>query len=370
MNIMALKYDEKQKTWMVKLSYQNELGERKQTTKRGFKLKREAKEWQDEFLKQAKGSSNMLFSSMIKIYMDDCKLRLRETTVAGKEYLLETKIEPYFGHVRLQAIDAKMIRRWQNWLLKQKNKNGEPLSQTYIKTINNQLSAVLNYAVRFYGLKSNPMKKAGSIGSKKAESMDFWTLDEFNLFISSVSNKPQNKIMFSLLFYTGMRIGELLALTQNDFDYVNKTVSITKSYSRLNKQDIISEPKTEKSKRIVNIPDFLFDELDQYIDQLYGYKPHTRLFIFTKYYFRHEITRGSKLANVKRIRVHDLRHSHASLLVELGVSPIMIQQRLGHEDIETTLNTYSHLYPNKEEEVMNKLEEVIKRSEQKENPSP
>lgn len=355
---------------MVKANYINDLGERKQTTKRGFKLKREAKAWEDEFLKRINGSSNMTFSSMLEIYMDDCRLRLRETTIANKEYLLDTKIEPFLGPVSLQDIDAKMIRRWQNWLLKQKNRQGQPLSQTYIKSINNQLSAILNFAVRFYGLKSNPMRQAGSIGSKKADSMDFWTLDKFNAFIEKVSDKPQNKVMFSLLFYTGMRIGELLALTQNDFNYESKIVSIIKSYSRLNKKDIISEPKTEKSKRIVNIPIFIFNELDKYIEKIYGYESNARLFIFTKHYFRHEITRGSKLAGVKRIRLHDLRHSHASLLIELGVSPIMIQQRLGHEDIETTLNTYSHLYPNKEEEVMGKLEEVIERSQVKENPSP
>lgn len=96
-----------------------------------------------------------------------------------------------------------------------------------------------------------------------------------------------------------------------------------------------------------------------------------RLFENTKHYFRYEITRGSKIAGVKRIRVPDLRHSHASLLIELGVSPLMIQKRLGHEDIETTLNTYSHLYPNKEEEVMDKLKEVMERSqEEKESQEP
>lgn len=364
---MAVYYDEKRKTYFVKTSYINDLGERKQTTKRGFKLKREAKNWEVEFLKKMNGSSSMTFKSLTNIYIEDCENRLKETTLAGKKYLIETKVAPYFDSQPIQEIDAKMIRRWQNWLLKQETKKGKKLSQTYIKTINNQLSAILNFGVKFYGLKTNPMHLAGSIGKKQADSMDFWTLQEFNTFLKVVKDKPQNEICFSLLFYTGMRIGELLALTQNDFDYSDKSVSINKSFTRLNKKDIISEPKTEKSKRVVNIPDHIFPLLDDYISKLYDYHPEERLFDNTKHYFRYEITRGAKLSGVKRIRVHDLRHSHASLLIELGVSPLMIQQRLGHEDIETTLNTYSHLYPNKEEEVMNKLKEVIERSQEEKN---
>ncbi|MCW6682030.1 site-specific integrase [Aerococcaceae bacterium NML160702] len=359
---MSIAYDEKRKTYTVKISYIDDMGNRRQTSKRGFKLKREAKEWENEYLRKVKGASNMTFSTLVDIYIEDCRHRLRETTIYGKEYMLRTKITPFFGHHSILDIDAKLVRKWQNWILQSKTVQGEPLSQTYLKTINNQLSAVLNFAVKFYGLKSNPVHKTGSIGKKQTDKINFWTLDEFNRFIPHVIDKPQNELCFNLLFYSGMRVGEMLALTLNDFDYSAMTVTISKSFTRLKGKDIITEPKTEKSKRTITLPEQIFKLLDDYVSKLVCYTPHQRLFTYSKRYYRIEIQRGCKLSGVKVIRVHDLRHSHASLLIELGFSALLISERLGHEDIQTTLNTYSHLYPSKAEEVSKKLKEVIERS--------
>lgn len=111
-----------------------------------------------------------------------------------------------------------------------------------------------------------------------------------------------------------------------------------------------------KTNRKITIPPFLAEELKEYCSHLYGIMPNERMFRFTKSYMEHEIVRGIKETGVKRIRIHDLRHSHASLLVELGFQPLAIAERLGHEKIETTLNTYSHLYPNKQAELANRLE--------------
>lgn len=152
-------------------------------------------------------------------------------------------------------------------------------------------------------------------------------------------------------------MGELLALTLNDFDSEKKTVSITKSYVRLKKKDIISEPKTPKSNRTITLPDFIFRTLDEYLAALVVYENDERLFTVTKFYLNHEMKRGCNNSGIKK-KVHDLRHSHASLLIELGFTHLLIQERLGHEDVQTTLNTYAHLYPNKQEEVSSKLEEI------------
>ena len=149
---------------------------------------------------------------------------------------------------------------------------------------------------------------------------------------------------------------EYLRKMFKDIDLEKRTISINKSYQRLDGRDIITLPKTPKSKRIVTIPPFLAEELREYISHLYGIMADERMFHFTKSYMEHEIIRGIKASGVKRIRLHDLRHSHASLLVELGFTPLAIAERLGHEKIETTLNTYSHLYPNKQGELADKLE--------------
>ena len=247
-------------------------------------------------------------------------------------------------------IKTSDIRAWQNELIKQW------YAPTYLKSINNQLAALFNYAVRYYDLKDNPCRKAGSIGKSKADDMEFWTKQEFKWFLPSMDKKPEARMAFMLLYWTGMRIGELLALTYEDIDLEKRIISISKSYQRLDGKDIITPPKTPKSNRKITISPFLVEELKEYCGHLYGIMSNERMFRFTKSYMEHEIVRGIKETGVKRIRIHDLRHSHASLLVELGFQPLAIAERLGHEKIETTLNTYSHLYPNKQAELADRLE--------------
>ena len=267
---------------------------------------------------------------------------------------MELKILPYFGNKRVNDITAADIRQWQNELIKM------GYSPTYLKTINNQLSAIFNYAVRYYDLKSNPCAKAGSMGKSKAEEMDFWTVEEFRKFIDSVMNKRLSYMAFMTLYWMGMRLGELLALNPKDVDLEKRTISITKSYQRLGKKDVITSPKTPKSKRVITVPEFLAADIKDYMDSLYDLQENDRLFLITKYYLEHEMQRGIKESGVKRIRVHDLRHSHASMLIELGFSPLEIANRLGHEKVETTLNTYAHLYPNKQTKLAERLDSEYK----------
>ena len=144
----------------------------------------------------------------------------------------------------------------------------------------------------------------------------------------------------------------------NDFDFDNKTVSINKNYARIKDKDVILPPKTPKSKRLITIPTFLCDIVQEYVQKLCDYDPRYRLFHISRYYLKCEMIRGCNASGVKRIRIHDLRHSHASLLIEMGFSPLLIAERLGHEKVETTLQTYSHLYPNKHSEVSDKLQEL------------
>lgn len=186
--------------------------------------------------------------------------------------------------------------------------------------------------------------------------MQIWTREEFAVFLNSIMDKRQSYMAFMILFWTGIRIGELLALNVRDIDLQRRTLSITKSYQRFDRKDVVTEPKTEKSNRTITIPNFLVVELQEYIADMYHSKPGDRLFPHTKYYLENEMKRGVKASNLKKIRLHDLRHSHASLLVELGFSPLEIAKRLGHEKIETTLNTYSHLYPDKQERLADKLD--------------
>ena len=230
--------------------------------------------------------------------------RLRENTMRTKKFIIDLKIIPYFKKKCMNEIKASDIRAWQNALIK------KGYSETYLKTVNNQLSAIFNYAVQYYDLKDNPCRKAGSIGKSHAGEKEFWTKQEFKQFLVTVENKPETKMAFLLLYWTGMRIGELLALTYNDIDLEKRTISVNKSYQRIEGRDIITPPKTPKSKRIITIPPFLTEELKEYISHLYGIMADERMFRFTKSYMEHEIIRGIKASGVKRIRLHDIRHPY------------------------------------------------------------
>lgn len=347
---MAMPATRDGKMWRCQFYYRDWQGVSHKKNKRGFKTKAEAEEWERNFLQQQQRNLDINFENFVKIYYEDMVHRLRMNTMRTKMHIIDIKIVPYFRKKKMNEIKASDVRAWQNELMR------KGYAPTYLKAINNQLSAIFNYAVRYYDLKSNPCSKAGSIGKSHAGEMQFWTKQEFKQFLRTVEDKPRTKIAFLLLYWTGMRIGELLALTYNDIDFERRTISVEKSYQRIGGKDIITPPKTPKSRRTITIPCFLANELQEYISQLYGVDKSERIFPFTKSYMEHEIKKGIGLSGVKKIRLHDLRHSHASLLVEMGFTPIAIADRLGHEKVETTLNTYSHLYPNKQEELADRLE--------------
>lgn len=277
--------------------------------------------------------------------------RLKPTTIANKKVLIELKILPYFKDMVISDIEVSTVAEWQNELLSQGYK------PTYLKTIHNQLSAMFNYAMKYYKLNSNPARICGSMGKKNAKKvMNFYTVEEFNRFIRAFDDKPTSKIMLEILFWTGIRSGELLALTPSDFNFIANTLSIQKNYARQNREDLILSPKTDESARIVALPDFLAISIQSYIQKLYGAQTNDRIFQVSKSLLSTEMKRGSMSSGLKRIRPHDLRHSHASLLIEMGFSPLLIAERLGHERVSTTLETYSHLYPHKQSEVVAQLQ--------------
>ena len=351
---MAIYKEDKTNTWRVIYRYTDWTGERKQSQKRGFKTKREAQIWEREQLNKATADLDMTFDSFVEQYTADMQTRIKENTWSTKEHIIRTKIIPYFGKQKMSNITAQQIITWQNELMNYKDENGKSLSPVYLKTINNQLSAIFNHAVKYYNLRENPCKKAGSMGKKKNREMLFWTKEEYLKFAEVMMDKPLSFYAFEMLYWCGIREGELLALTPADFDFEKCTVSITKSYQRLNGQDLITTPKTEKSNRVIKMPQFLADEMQDYLKQLYGIESNARMFTVTKSYLHREMDRGAKEAGVKRIRIHDIRHSAVSLLIDMGFTATAIADRVGHESIDITYN-YAHLFPSKQTEMAEKL---------------
>ena len=196
------------KNWKVQVYYKDWQGNRKRKQKRGFRTKGEAKEWERDFLQQQSQGVDIEFGNFLEIYYKDMDVRLRENTMYTKRYIIDLKIKPYFEKKILSEITVADVRAWQNELLTYKDKNGKGYSPTYLKTVNCQLTAIFNYAMRYYNLQDNPCRKAGAIGKSKGEPKDFWMQEEFNAFLETVSDKPETRMAFLLLYWTGMRIGD------------------------------------------------------------------------------------------------------------------------------------------------------------------
>ena len=241
------------------------------------------------------------------------------------------------------------------------DKQGNPYSATYLKTIHNQMSAIFNHAVRYYGLQVNPAQKAGSMGEKEAKEMLFWTKEEFLKFIDAMMDSPIHYYAFEMLYWCGLRVGELFALTPDDFNFEASTVTINKSYQRIGHDDVVTDPKTKKSNRVIQMPQFLCEEIQDYIKSLYGAEHDSRIFPLSKHSMKRAMEKGCEESGVKVIRVHDLRHSHVSLLIDMGFSALAIAERVGHESIDITYR-YAHLFPTRQSEMANKLnnERILK----------
>ena len=344
--------DNERNTWYCSFYYTDWTGARKKHHKRGFSRKKDAEAYEREYILKRTQSPTMTFQSLYELYMEDMGTRLKENTMETKRWIFDEKVLPYFGNLQVDKITAATIRTWQNDLLK------KGYRQTYVRTIHNQLSAIFNYAVKYYNLHENPCRVAGAIGKKKTdEEMLFWTVNEFNAALQGVK-RYEARVAISILFWTGLRVGELLALQEDDFDFQNLRLRVNKSFQRINDEDVITEPKTARSKRTIDITQALADTVQEYIKALYDYQPGQRLFPVTKKYISYQIDAACKATGVKRIRVHDLRHSHAAMLISLGTDILLVSERLGHENVETTLNVYAHLYPSHRSETTDKMEKI------------
>lgn len=233
----AYKYtlkDGKTVKWYANFYYTDWTGEKKHICKRGFKTQREAKEYERSFLDQQNSSSDIMFSSLVENYLEDMSHRLKPTTMENKRTIIEGKLLPYFSRLKICDIDTIKIRKWQNELIAFRDEHGKPYSPTYLKTVNNQMSAILNYAMKHYSLASNPCRAAGTIGRSRADEMNFWTREQYEIFSSNIQ-KSAVKLAFDVLFYTGIRSGELLALTPADI-LPDKRLSINKNFAKESKR--------------------------------------------------------------------------------------------------------------------------------------
>ena len=367
---MAAFKDKKNGSWYVQFLYTDWRGERQQKLKRGFATKKEAQAWEREFLMQKQADVNMSFESFVALYEKDVKPKLKLNTWLSKEHIIRTKILPYFKKRKLSEITARDVIDWQNEIRQHTKSSGENYSPDYLKNVHTQLSCIFNHAIKYYGLQINPAAKAGNMGSEQPKEMLFWTKEEYLKFIDAMMDKPMLYYAFEILYWCGIREGELLALTPADFDFEKKTLRINKSYQRLQGKDVITTPKTKKSNRVIQMPDFLCDEMQDYFKQLYGLEPDSRIFPLTKHTLKRGMEFGCKASGVKVIRIHDLRHPFATLALKNGMDVKTLSAMLGHVSAATTLDIYTHSTSEMQHAAARKIDCGIGKAELPDEPAP
>ena len=274
--------------WRVEYAYKTPDGVYHKSCKRGFDKKDDGKLWvqtelpkliaekeQDKPIappaplrpkspkKKRQSIEDMHFSELVEKYMKHSEIRKKETTCGTKESIINNKILPYFKDELVAEISVEDIEDWQDIILESTTKQGNPYSQTYIRTIRSQFTAIMNHAVNKLGLPFNPLDRADMIGEKDGDERAFWTLDQYKEFRKVIAEKPQYFYAFEVLFWTGMRMGEMLALKPNDIDFENLTIRIDETYTKFKGKNLMTTPKTKDSKRTIHIPQTLADELQE-----------------------------------------------------------------------------------------------------------
>lgn len=355
-------YQQDNGTWYASFYAIDHKGESRHVLKRGFETEEEADAYEEAYKERAADPSSYSFSDFVNCYFSDIEPRIRWSTFEKKKEAFAKWITPYFGKKKLGDISSLDILHWQIWISEQRKKNGSPLAATYIRKINSEVSAIFNHAARHYDLDPNPTKKVKKSGKSKSDEMQIWTSQEYRKFLEAICDKDRSFYAFELFYWTGVRLGELLALEPADFDFDACKLTINKSLAVRKGEIIIGPPKTKQSYRTISIPRFLSEEIRYYVEEVLQIDEYTRIFEgMSKSYLHHEMDRGCAASGVKRIRIHDLRHTHVSILIDMGFSAVAIADRVGHESTDITFR-YAHLFPNSQENMAIALNDIRKAS--------
>lgn len=338
-------------------------GEIKNSSKRGFQLKREAEDWIVDELpaiiaqkeQKQKTIDTMTMDELVEEYCRYKRMHVRITTFETKEHIIRTKILPYFTGRLVKKIEPIDIINWQVNLV-QPQENMKTYSETYLRTINNQLVAIFNYAVTVRRLPISPCKGLEKLGAKKGPERAIWEPQEFDQFIQTQEGNPLRYYAYRTLFWTGMREAELLGVCKKHLDLKNGIVYVKDGYHKV-KGQVDKGLKNSESYRTVKIPNFLAEELQEFIDSLGPMSPNTRIFDTSKSTLLKHLHNGAKKAGIKEICVHCLRHSYISMCVQQGIPYTTISAQVGHSEFLQSLH-YSHSYKNSGDFLVNALERV------------
>jgi len=368
--------------YRVRVNYQDNMGKYKQIDRITYGND-EAKNLERELLHNLKKEvthSNITLQCLFEEYIIVKKHEVRESTLDKTIRILKFHILPDLGNLKLNKLNTSILQKWKLNIENKLMNNKENLSVTTKKNIYAEFRAMLNYAVKMEYLSQNPLIRVGNFKDTNTihKEMNYYTADEFQRF-SKVAFKYAKKaeksnniyewnyyVFFCIAFYTGLRKGEIHGLQWNDISD-NKFLSVKRSITQKVKGgDRVTPPKNRTSIRTIQIPVPLQKVLSEHYKRcktIAEFQEELKICGGTKALRdtsveNHNI-RFAEIAGIKKIRIHDFRHSHASLLANNGINIQEIARRLGHAKIEMTWNTYSHLYSREEEKAMQVLDKIV-----------
>ena len=359
--------------WLVKFSYEDPAtGKTQIEYKRGFLTKREAKQYEEDFIEGLKQpdvqdvqQKPRYRPTVEEIYMEYLlshkREDMKESSRSTKESIFNEHIFPYFGHdTPIDTITADMIAEWQAKKKSEVQPNGKLFSKSYLRTMQSQFNSIINYAHNKGYIDKNPLVDIKNMG-EKGKRMEFWTTEEYEQFALAAMKYPYYYYAYEVLYWCGLRKGEMLALTPADIDWTNQSISVNKTYSRVKGKDIITQPKTKDSTRVVIMPDFLAEELKEYLAMIYELKDNERMFPILGSSLNRMFYNISKEANLKHIPLHGLRHSHVSLLIKMKCDIFEVSKRIGHKSVLITQDTYGHLFDEVQKSIASNLNNMRRR---------
>ena len=356
--------------YRVRINYIDNYGKAKQIDRVAYGNE-EAKQLERELaytLKEQKPVQKITVQALFDEYVLAKKTELRISTFESTCQIMNTHILPTLGTCKLDKLTPPTLQAWKNKV------NEKEYKISSKRAFYKKFHAVLDFGVKMGYLPTNPLERVGTFQAtlEPPKKMDFYTVDEFRMFIRAAKEYCQTAqpyewnfyVFFCIAFYTGLRKGEIYALTWKDLQ--SDEISITKSLSqKLKGGDVITPPKNASSIRSISVPLPLKAVLINHKNNLTDngvFKPddficggsrpirdsavrsHNKLF--------------AELSDIKQIRIHDFRHSHASLLINEGINIQEVARRLGHADISTTLKTYAHLYPSEKDRATKLLDKI------------
>ena len=364
----------------VRVNYTDANGKARQLTRTAYGLE-QAKDLERKLAAEQKGKGDaptkkMTVQQLYDEYISVKRYKVRATSLEKCKVTMELYILPTLKDVRIDRLNTSLLQDWKTAMEQRLTAKGKKLSLRTKQHAYDNLNAMLNFAVKMEYLPKNPLRIVGNFTDATAikKEMKYYTAQEFQQFISKAKEFAEARevkrndfsewdyvVFFSIAFYTGLRKGEIHALKWSDLTSTH--LSVKRSIKQIRKgEDRETPPKNKSSFRTLQMPLPLIKLLTEHKKrqaQLKGFSDDFRVCGGEAHPRDSTIDKKNKLysetAGLNRLRLHDFRHSHVSVLANENVNIMEIARRLGHSKIEMTWNTYSHLYPREEERAVDIL---------------